>query len=325
VLSRIAESLFWIGRYLERADGTARILDVHLQLLLEDPWLDEDSSCRVLMGVMGAPVDPEVTRPVTRNEMLGRLAYDDAPGSIVGSLRAARENARRAREIVSTQMWESLNTTHNALAPGRRPSRRPDVFFDWVRERVAVVGGIADASMSRDQPWHFLVLGRSIERVDMTARMLASEDLRGASGPAWALVLRSCGAHEAFLRAYGAAATEDRAAEFLLLDRMFPRSVVHALLTADGCLAALDQDGAGGFHVAGAPPVAARRQGPSDDARRLLGRERTDLEYRPLSDLLADPAAEMDRLQRAVSAASEAVARRYFPRGPATSWVREIS
>jgi len=252
---------------------------------------------------------PQVT------EMLGRLAYDGAPGSIVGSLRAARENARRAREIVSTEMWESLNTTHNTLAPGRRPSRRPDVFFDWVRERVAVVGGIADASMSRDQPWHFLVLGRSIERVDMTARMLASEDLRGASGPAWALVLRSCGAHEAFLRAYGAAATEDRAAEFLLLDRLFPRSVVHALMTADSCLAALDQDGA----------ATAGRLGSRDDARRLLGRERTNLEYRALGELLEDPAAEMDRLQRAVSAASEAVSRRYFPRGPATSWVREIS
>ncbi|HEX8497397.1 MAG TPA: alpha-E domain-containing protein [Actinomycetales bacterium] len=315
MLSRIAESLFWIGRYLERADGTARILDVHLQLLLEDPWLDEDSSCRVLLGVMGAPVDAELSRPVTRAEMLGRLAYDGAPGSIVGSLRAARENARRAREIISTEMWESLNTTHNSLAPGRQPgTRRPHLFFDWVRERVAVFGGIADSSMSRDQPWHFLVLGRSIERVDMTARMLASEDLRGASGPAWALVLRSCGAHEAFLRAYGAAATEDRAAEFMLLDRLFPRSVVHALMTADTCLAALDVDGA-----------MARRLGPADDARRLLGRQRTDLEYRAVSDLLADPAAEMDRLQRAVSSASEAISRRYFPRGPATSWVKEIS
>lgn len=320
MLSRIAESMFWIGRYLERADGTARILDVHLQLLLEDPWLDEDSSCRVLMGVMGAPVGPELARPVTRIEMLGRLAYDGAPGSIVGSLRAARENARRAREIVPTEMWESLNTTHNTLAPGRRPSRRPDVFFDWVRERVAMVTGIADASMSRDHAWQFLALGRSIERIDMTARMLASEDLRGASGPAWALVLRSCGAHEAFLRAYGAAATEDRAAEFLLLDRLFPRSVVHALMTADLCLATLDQDGAG------SPPGSGPRRGaPRDDARRLLGRERTDLEYRLVSDLLADPAGEMDRLQRAVSSASEAVSRRYFPRGPATSWVRELS
>jgi uncharacterized alpha-E superfamily protein len=314
VLSRIAESLFWIGRYLERADGTARILDVHLQLLLEDPWMDEDASCRVLLGVMGRPVDDGVTRPVTRDDVLERLAWDGQAGSIVGSLKAARENARRAREVVSTEMWESLNTTHLTLARGRSGYRTPHQFFDWVRERVAVVHGIAESTMSRDEPWHFLILGRSIERVDMTARMLASEDLRGASGPAWALVLRSCGAYEAFVRAFGAGATADRAAEFLLLDRMFPRSIVHALDSADRCLADLDHDAS-----------STRRFGVRDDARRLLGRARTELEYRPLADLLADPIVEMDRLQRNVSAAGEAISRRYFPRGVTTSWVREIS
>jgi uncharacterized alpha-E superfamily protein len=110
VLSRIAESMFWIGRYLERADGTARILDVHLQLLLEDPWLDEDASCRVLLGVMGTPAEQGLDVPVTREQVLDRLAYGAQPGSIVASLRAARENARRAREVVSIELLESLKT-----------------------------------------------------------------------------------------------------------------------------------------------------------------------------------------------------------------------
>ena len=315
MLSRIAESMFWIGRYMERADGTARILDVHLQLLLEDPWLDEDASSRVLLGVMGAPTAQSLDLPVTRDQVLDRLAYGDEVGSIVASLLAARENARRAREVMSTQMWESLNTTHHALAAGSRPGWSAHDFFDWVRERVAVVSGMADATMSRDQPWHFLVLGRSMERVDMTARMLASQDLRGSSGPAWTLLLRSCGAYQAFVRAFGADATEDRAVEFLLLDRLFPRSVVHALTLADSCLAALDL----------APGELSRRLAVHDDARRLLGRARTELEYRPLPEVLADPVAEMDRLQRAVSAASEAVAERCFPRAAARSWVRELS
>ena len=315
MLSRLAESMFWIGRYLERADGTARILDIHLQRLLEDPWLDEDASCRVLLGVMGTPAEQGVDVPVSRQQVLDRLAYDGAPGSIVASLRSARENARRAREVISTELWESLNTTHHALAIGRRPGWTAHDFFDWVRERVAVVGGIADSTMSRDQPWHFLVLGRSIERVDMTARMLASEDLRGSAAPAWAMLLRSCGAYQAFVRAFGADATEDRAVEFLLLDRLFPRSVVHALTIADSCLAALDL----------APGDNTRRLTVHDDARRLLGRARTDLEYRPLSEVLADPVAEMDRLQRSVSAASEAVSQRCFPRASTRSWVRELS
>ena len=100
MLSRIAESMFWIGRYLERADGTARILDVHLQLLLEDPWLDEDASCRVLLGVMGTPAAQGLDTPVTREQVLDRMAYGAQPGAIVASLPAARENARRAREDV---------------------------------------------------------------------------------------------------------------------------------------------------------------------------------------------------------------------------------
>jgi uncharacterized alpha-E superfamily protein len=95
MLSRIAESLFWIGRYIERADGTARILDVHLQLLLEDPWIDEDSACRSLLSVMGS-VAPEAG-DLTRADVLQQLAVDRTqPASIAYSLSAARENARRA-------------------------------------------------------------------------------------------------------------------------------------------------------------------------------------------------------------------------------------
>ena len=105
MLSRIAESLFWIGRYIERSDGTARILDVHLQLLLEDPWIDEDTACRALLGVMGSEVPEGVE--LTRADVLSMLAVDRSnPASIAYSLGAARENARRAREIVSTELWE---------------------------------------------------------------------------------------------------------------------------------------------------------------------------------------------------------------------------
>jgi uncharacterized alpha-E superfamily protein len=315
MLSRIAESLFWIGRYLERADGTARILDVQLRLLLEDPWLDEDASCRALLSVMGHPVDEARVDPVDGREMLELLAHSDSAGSIVSSLAAARENARRAREVVSTEMWESLNTTRNEVLAGRWRARSPYRLFAWVRDRVAVVTGIADATMSRDQAWHFLVLGRYLERADMTARLIAAQDARGGSGAGWSLVLRSCGAFEAFLRTYGAAASEDRAAEFLLLDRLFPRSVVHALLEADACLAQLSTDEA----------YSAARLVGRDDARRLLGRARTELEYRPLAEVYADLATHMDRVQRVCSAASDAVAQRFFPRGKATSWVREYS
>ena len=136
MLSRIAESLFWIGRYIERSDGTARILDVHLQLLLEDPWIEEDLACRSLLSVMGSKV-PEDT-VLTRQSVLEILAVDRSePASIAYSLGAARENARRAREIVSTELWECLNTTR-ARMPRRVSSEKVHEFFAWVRERSEI-------------------------------------------------------------------------------------------------------------------------------------------------------------------------------------------
>ena len=126
MLSRIAESLFWIGRYIERSDGTARILDVHLQLLLEDPWIEEDVACRSLLAVMGSDA-PE--GDLARGDVLSMLAVDrHNPASIAYSLGAARENARRAREIVSTELWECLNTTR-ARMPRKVADDKVHEFF----------------------------------------------------------------------------------------------------------------------------------------------------------------------------------------------------
>jgi uncharacterized alpha-E superfamily protein len=307
VLSRIAESLFWIGRYVERADDTARLLDVHVQSLLEDPWAEEDLACRSLLSVMDRPAPPADVQ-VGRERVLDVLAYDRvAPSAIAGSLVAARENARRAREIISTDLWECLNTTWNTLPSQMRPAR-PHDYFTWVRERAAVVAGLMDSVTSRDETWQFMVLGRSIERVDMTARLLTTRALVGSTGPSWQTLLRSCGAHEAYTRTYRGMATDERAAGFLLLDRLFPRSIVFALGQAEECLAALE-------------PVSNRAS--VDDALRHLGHARSSLEYRPLIEVLDGLPDEMERVQRACSAASDAIRARYFPSGHVTNWVGE--
>jgi uncharacterized alpha-E superfamily protein len=308
MLSRIAESLFWIGRYVERADSTARILDTHLQMLLEDPYLSEDAACRALLAVMGA--EAEEGEAVDRNVVLDRLAFDMTnPSSIVGSIVAARENARRARETVAVEMWECLNISWIGIdaARGRGTVHQ---FFAWVRERAALVAGIADATMTRDDAWRFLVLGRSLERADMTARLVATSTISGAV-PSWTTLLRSCGAHESYVRTYRGVASDERAAEFLLLDRLFPRSVLHALAQAEECLEEL------------AP--ATERVGVSDRARRKLGLARTSLEFRRLEEILADLPEEMEKVQRACSDASVAIAGRYFPRAVTTSWLEEVS
>jgi len=302
MLSRIAESLFWIGRYLERADDTARILDVQMQVLVEDPGMDERTSCEQLLSVMG--VEGYSGNP-NRWMILDLLAHNpDSPVSIAAALGACRESSRRARETLSTDIWAAINTTYRGLGSAR--AMRPPDMFAWVRNRSAMISGIAESTMSRDEGWHFYQLGRNIERVDMTARLMSTAAL--ASGPqvAWPTTLRACGAYESFIRAYRGVEADQQAAEFLLLDRWFPRSIVSALAEAEKALVRLERSG--------------RRAGFGDEAQRLLGRARTELEYRPLADIVFDLPFEMERLQRSCAAASDAVTARYFAESEAYSW-----
>ena len=304
MLSRIAESMFWIGRYVERAEDTARILDVQTQLLLEDATIEE-STCRNLLSIMGVESDPEGR--VDIGLVLEQLAYSPTSSvSIASALAAARESARRARETLSVPMWEAINTTYRTIPSGQFHSMRPPMIFHWVRERAALVNGTADATMTRDEGWHFLMLGRCVERADMTSRLVATASVTSGTGAPWTSTLRACGAYEAFLRTYRGLETERGAAEFLLLDRLFPRSVVFALNRAEQCLDNLE--------------ATDRRAGFQNEAQRLLGRLRTELEYRSLADVMADLPTEMERLQRTTALATEAVTRRYFAGAEAMSW-----
>jgi len=296
MLSRIAEALFWIGRYVERADDTARILDVHYHLLLEDPWIDEESACRALLEVMGRGDGVASPTGRTVNEI---LAYDESsPSSIAGALKSARENARGVREAISSEMWECLNATWLTLRERwMRAGASPSPFFRFVKERAAFFVGVTDSTMSRDESWRFLTLGRALERIDMTCRLLSARWADAAGSAGWVTTLRCCSAHEAYLRTYRRAVDVSLAAQFLLLDRHFPRSVYHTLDLAERRLNEL---------TTGSPTGAA------GDARRLIGRARTELEFRPVHDLLHDLPAVLADVQSAGSAASAAVAARFF-------------
>lgn len=304
MLSRIAESMFWIGRYVERAEDTARILDVQTSLLLEDATLDVDETCHGLLSIMGVDDAPE---HVDLGYVLQTLAYDpQSPVSIAAAIGAARESARRARETLSVPLWEVINTTNRDIVSGRFATRRAPSVFQWVRERAALVNGTADATMTRDEGWQFLMLGRCIERADMTSRLVATASVTSGTTDQWTSTLRACGAYEAFLRTYRGLSTERAAAEFLLLDRLFPRSVVFSLNRAEQCLDNLESGG--------------QRAGIQNDAQRLLGRTRAELEYRSLSDVVADLPTEMERLQRTCAMATEAVTKRFFAGAEALAW-----
>jgi len=235
------------------------------------------------------------------------LCYDaNSSTSIVASLLAARESARRARETISLEMWEGINTTWHEVAGDEWAGMRPASALRTVRERCTMLVGVADQTMIHDEGWQFVVLGRNLERADMTARLICSALLNAESPMAWSNALRACGAHHAFVRAYGGHSSDVEAAEFLLLDRLFPRSLVHALSTAEGALISLEDQ--------------ERRLGITDRASMLLGRARAELEYRPPNEVMTGLFNQMTRLQAACAEASRAIGDRYFLGGHADAW-----
>jgi uncharacterized alpha-E superfamily protein len=204
-------------------------------------------------------------------------------------------------------MWECLNVTWHTLPARRRAAERlgPTLFLSFVRERAAVLAGLAESTMSRDEGWRFLILGRSLERADMTARLLSVQLLAGD----WRTVLRACGADESCLRTHGGTLQPQRVVEFLLLDRLFPRSALHALTTAEQCLREL------------AP--ATERAGVRDAARRPIGKARTRLEYADTAALIDELPAHLRALQSATAACSAAISQRYFVQASPVAWAHE--
>ena len=306
MLSRIAESLFWIGRYVERVDGTARLVDVVRLSMLEGGFgPNDDSANMVLNVVMGG--DPDAR--VTYTDLRDRLVFDPGtPSSITGSFNAARDNARRARETLSTDLWEAINIAWlrwGSLGPPDGTARH----LSWARERSILISGIADSTMNHDEAWDFLVLGRHLERADMIARIITTGTLP-IGGLSWQAVLSSCGGNQAFMRSNQGVYSDRNVATFLVLNREFPRSVLFALAEAESALARLDPD---------QTPI-----GFTGEGQRLLGRIRTALEYRLPTNVISDLPQHMLRVQRMVTAVSDAVGARYFPGGPEQSWTEEL-
>ena len=309
LLSRIAETLYWTGRYVERADDTARLVDVYVHRMLGETGADSDAACRALFGILGVPVEPDADQ-LDVDTVLFRLVFEaQSPSAIAGSMLGARAGARGIREVISSEMWECLNVTAHGLAGQKRAAERigPHVYLRYIRERAALFFGLADSTMSHDDAWRFLVLGRSLERADMTARLLLAR-MAAPDDLGWPVLLRACGAHESFIRTHGWAAEPDRVAEFLLLDRLFPRSVVHALASAEECLTALNP--------------GAVRAGVDDPARRRVGRLRNRLEYADPKQVTAQLPELISALQETCVQASEAIAKQYFQYQAPVAWER---
>lgn len=234
MLSRLAGSVFHVGNAVERTDVVARMLDVYVARG-EPAGGDQDravaAELRAVVGSAGPASDPD------RAATIDSLALDrHEPASIASAVAVARDNARRARDVVSTELWDCLNVTRSRM-PRKVSTDRAHEFLGWVRERSALAIGVVEADASRDEVWEFFTLGRSLQRCAVTARLLASGLLDPESAPSWATALRACGAGEAFQRGrdHHTLGPEDAAA-FLLLDEHSPRSLRFLARRTEECL-----------------------------------------------------------------------------------------
>ena len=305
MLSRIAESLFWIGRYLERAEDTCRILDVHLQMLVEEPTTDEEESSHKLLRVMGAPAEGAIDT----DAVMRILCYDPAsPCSIVAAAGGVRESARRARETVSTEMWEAINTAYldvKSAAFARKPIHQA---FQQVRHGAILASGMARQTMVKDEGFEFMMLGRSLERVDMTSRLILAAATSGGTAVAWGNALRAAGGHQSFVRTNMGEGTGEDAAAFLLFNERFPRSLVYGLRAVEDALRELE------------PRSSFARQ---DEALVMIGRVRAEIEYLPAAEMMTGLADRMEHVQEICTDVGILVSERYLQMGAMELWKEE--
>ena len=260
MLSRVADSIYWMSRYVERAENVARFIDVNFALMLDSPE-GRDQQWQPLVNTTG---DHESFAArygaATQRDVIHFLTFDpENPNSILSCFRAARENARTVREIISSEMWLQLNKAYlmvNSAAESESDDDLPLEFFAEVKMASHEFTGVTDATMTHGEAWHFGRLGRLLERADKTSRildvkyyiLLRSVDDVGTplDDIQWAAVLRSASAFEMYRKRHGRISPKG-VVEFMMLDREFPRAIHHCLTGARDSLHAISGTPLGSF------------------------------------------------------------------------------
>jgi uncharacterized alpha-E superfamily protein len=283
MLSRVADSLYWMSRYLERAEHTARVLDVNLHGGLDQrPESSRPRWGRVLKS-LSVPItertleDPQAT--------IDRLTFDGThPSSVVACIVSARQNAREVREQISTEMWEQLNRMflHVQRTKQRTSDGQAYEFFQVIKQGSHLFQGITSTTLSREEGWYFIQIGRYLERVSATVNLLDAHLAPPVGEPLdpmasadeyleWVGLLKSCAALEAYWRVHTANIVAHKGAAFLLLDPDFPHSVRFGLDTVGGSLDALSTE------------IPALKR---NDVHRRLGKLLSTLSFDPIEEIV---------------------------------------
>jgi uncharacterized alpha-E superfamily protein len=315
MLSRVAESIYWMARYVERAENLARFIDVTLNVILDQP----EGADRQWAPLVFTTGDHEFFREhygaATADNVIHFLTFDAKyPNSIVSSLAVARENARSVRESISSETWEHLNEFYQFVkgaAHSGQPLDSASDFFRSVKQHSHLFNGILDATMYRAKGWHFANVGRMIERADKTSRILDVKyftllpSLQDVGTPIddlqWSAVLRSVSGFEMYRRRYHAI-TVHRVVEFLILDRCFPRAIQFCVTNADLSL-----------HEVSGSPVGSYRNA----AEQRLGQLKAELAYADVQTIIDDGLHEyIDAYQTKLNEAAAGIHETFFAMRP---------
>jgi uncharacterized alpha-E superfamily protein len=315
MLSRVADSCFWLSRYLERAESNARILDVNIQLILDfenqAPYLVQRHWQPVLATLEDQELFDKLYPEVTSDAVLEFVTFEKKnPHAIVTAIANARENARTVREQISSEMWEQINRIHLYLRDSQARmdfNESPIDFYRRLVDQFHAFQGTTDATMIHGEGWDFLQLGKYLERADSTSRVLdikyhillpSGEKVGGhVDITQWMAVLRSCSGLEAYLKTYVGKVAGWQVAEFLTLHDDFPRSIRFCVDQLDSALHRISD---------------CEREHFSNEAERLCGALRSSLDYTTIGAVFQDGLHQfLDQTQLRLIQIADAITQTY--------------
>lgn len=286
MLSRVANSIYWMNRYIERAENYSRLINVNLNISLDLPPGLSEQWLPLVLTTGDEHAFSERYGEATKNNVLDFMVADvENPNSILNCLKNARENARTVRDSISIEMWEHINRTYHFILEAVNSHGWKQLnaasFFNEVRRSCQLFLGIVDTTISRTEGWHFGTIGHFIERADKTSRFLdikyfillpkikdvgSTIDLMQ-----WTSILKSASAYQMYRQQYSKITPSD-IAQFLIFNRFFPRSIRFALMQAESSL-----------HAITGTPLSTF----SNSAEKKLGQLRSELEYTDIHDIIA--------------------------------------
>lgn len=315
MLSRVADSLYWLARYIERAENNARILDVNLQVTLDDDNAGDEADRLAWEPILATLEDVTLFRKlyaVTNADAVCEFVTfaKENPNSIRCCVAAARENARTVREFISSEMWERINSLYlwiNAAETRQLFASSAIDFYRHVVDYAHQFHGTTDATLTHNDGWNFLLVGKYLERADSSSRILdlkyhillpSGERVGGNVDTVhWQAVLKSCSAFEAYRKLHPGQVTPGSVAEFIILHDSFPRSLRYCVERLDIALHRIS--GCDRAHFV-------------NEAERLSGRLCSDLNYATISDIMRSGLHEyLDSIQRRLIEISSTMRKQY--------------